>query len=262
MSSAIEKMDEELFHDLYDLYVKDGIPLGPPQLQQDFLVKSGMSSNIASIFVLQYNQLRKFQSNFGDPSLAVAIDKLNCNSRNKELRRLGDRLSAKIDGDLEDISITFPDKDIGLFTIAWHRSQRLGAPDEYNLPTCTKALSTAFTLELLPDTQHKPGEQLSFVAILLGTIERKNVPQPWKLVRLLDKRQYWVIFDYGWAEPTSDLPYVQPEERKRRFGNSGDAIAVGRLRGLFTKRVTLEPVNTTGYKLFDACRDNGDIRTV
>ena len=231
-ATMLSLIDEESFADLCDLYANPYLYLHNPQEEEQSLVDRGMSKNLAPSFRDDINKGRKFEENLGPKDLASAIDKLSIESRSKELRRLVHRLEKKVDKDLEDLHINLPNGESSTFTLTWFKLPEISAPDEHKLPIGTKIVYEAFTLRLLPGPEDHPEElDGDFIVIPLGTFGYDDSHEYWNVVRVVDKAEYWVIFDYYSVE-SDDKAYLDPKDRKGRLGKE---MSVGRLSGLFDK---------------------------
>ena len=206
---------------------------------------------------------------FDTSSIPQAIGDINSSTPDIYLRKIQDRLERGLDPDI-DIYVVVPNSFTPIyFQIFLLPSGRThldnnrhclistsdgGLEENYhNLPT-----TFVYTLEY---------DNKSYLILLLGRLLYDNEATSFLVVKVLDKEEYWAIFDYELDLPgtdSDDPPKVSPESRRAKFPGLDGEISIGKLEGLFEQdNVTLRPFKKTdGFYIYLAGRYDGVIRPV
>ena len=109
---------------------------------------------------------------------------------------------------------------------------------------------------------HPDGDS-AVIVMPLATLMYNGNRTRWRVVRVLDKQQYWVIFDYHVPDHEEDdtIP-VPPAKRHAEFPGTSLEMSIGILSDLFTLYADLTIYSKAGFRVYDAGRIDGIIQAV
>ena len=83
------------------------------------------------------------------------------------------------------------------------------------------------------------------------------------MVHVLDKEQYWVIYDYHIPDhEEDDIFLMPPAKRHAEFPGTNLDMSIGILSDLFTLHVDLTFYSKDGFRVYDAARIDGIIQVI
>ena len=232
----------------------------------------------------------KFTNDFGVDDLQSAIEKITAASPNTELRRLTDRLAARMDPPLRDIRIHCPDGSSNLYQVDWlasrqwipldssHRILAI-ALEHYDRSllanSATEGSSQRNQFDYgeyeLPEGTIMTLQPLSGSSVLvfpIGRIKYEKRQTGFLVVRVLSSDQYWVMLDHTWMFEIEHSPDdntarpTLPSDRSHVFPGTSQAVAIVHLAGFFGPQIDLRIVTAEGFYFYEAGRIDGVTRTL
>ena len=262
---AQQDMDEERFQDLIDDIYGDHWPVDSKQAQKAKLLERGMSTKDADSFMSRLAKGARFITNFGPTELRTAIENINTQSSDKELKRLRDRLYKGIDPLPLNVSISIPGHGCGDYWIEWLRGRTITPPDDED-PNENAEDETSpdggFGIFLPSGTimTLKVGGS-SFLNMPIGTVRYPRGEVRFLVIRVLCKREYWVMYDYDMIQEDGlECSAVRPEGRSYHFPGTRTTVSLGVLPELFSGNSELQIRKEEGFRVCYARRYNGIIQ--